>query len=89
MLTLEQNPSAGQRLVRYCGDVLRIELRVTGDPVDDGEAFVRTNLQNAAVSRKAMIDEVEHGVSGGESGAHEETGVGRRRRGRGAAHKIG
>ncbi len=66
MSILEQSPSAGERLVRYCGDVLRIELHVTEDDAyfRAGNAYVRTNFGNADIMRTAVIDEVENGGSG-------------------------
>lgn len=57
-LKLEQIPSAGSRQMYYCGDELRIELRVSGH--EAGTAYVRTNLGCADVHLGRIVGEVEH-----------------------------
>jgi glycogen debranching enzyme len=57
-LTIEQQPPPGQRLLYFCGDVVRFALNV--DPAVSGKAFVRTNLGHAEVARVEIIRHVEH-----------------------------
>ena len=59
MLTLSQRPGAGERLVKYSGECLKISLMLNEQT--EGSAFVRTNLCRGAVRRREVIEEVEHG----------------------------
>ncbi len=53
---LIQDPPPGDRCVRFCGDVLRFELRVPAGL--RGSAWLRTNLGHAAVTRAEIVRSV-------------------------------
>lgn len=57
--TLAQFPLPGERLLRFCGDRVLFSLEVP--PELKGNAFVRTNLGHAGISRREIIAEVESG----------------------------
>ena len=59
MLTLTQQPTTGDRLVKYSGECLVLSLTLSER--QEGEAFVRTNLCRGGVRRREVIEQVEHG----------------------------
>ncbi len=52
-----QDPAPGKRLVRFCGDLLKLTLQLPGSQA--GSAWVRTNIGHASVIRNEIIREVE------------------------------
>jgi len=57
MLVTNHIPATGDRLIRYCGDILRFELHTDGTSA--GRAWLRTNLGQAAIRRREIIEHVE------------------------------
>ncbi|MBP5300826.1 MAG: glycogen debranching enzyme N-terminal domain-containing protein [Victivallales bacterium] len=60
-LVLEQRPAPHARLVRYTGDTLRVTLRLSQP--QQGQAWLRTNLGNAALHRQEIVDYYEKGLA--------------------------
>lgn len=58
---MEQTPHPGDFLLRWRGDRLTVELRVTGGR--RGRAALRTNLGNAHIRRREIIEETEQGTA--------------------------
>lgn len=58
-LVLEQRPGTHAHTVRHVGDSLRITLTLSASR--QGQAFIRTNLGNAAIHRQEIIHHVEMG----------------------------
>ena len=56
---IHQQPAAGERLLKACGDALTFRVRV--DPPKTGSAFIRTNIGSAHRTRRETIDEVDRG----------------------------
>ena len=54
---VDQFPAPGTSLVRYGGDTVTFTLKLSSDI--PGRAWVRTNLGNADIARKEIIDRVE------------------------------
>ena len=54
---LMQTPSPGGWLLRFCGEAVEFRLKVNG--VDQGQAYLRTNLGNAGIRRREIIEAVE------------------------------
>lgn len=54
-----QTPEPGKRMLLFCGDVIRVSMR-TDEPVP-GRAFIRTNIGQASVQRKEIIEAIETG----------------------------
>jgi predicted glycogen debranching enzyme len=52
-----QNPPPGKRLLHFCGDRIHFSLKVPADSA--GEAFIRTNLGHARITRQEIIRHVE------------------------------
>ncbi|MBR6471690.1 MAG: glycogen debranching enzyme N-terminal domain-containing protein [Victivallales bacterium] len=59
-MSLEQRPAPHSRIVRHTGDSLRVTLRLSR--AMQGEAWLRTNLGNAAIHRQEIIDFYEKGL---------------------------
>ncbi len=57
MLSLKQTPEPNEEFIRYCGDLITFSLKVSSP--QNGEAFLRTNIGNAKIRRKEIIDRVE------------------------------
>ncbi len=56
---ISQQPEPGRKMVKFCGDVVTFFLTVS-KPLK-GNAWIRTNLGNASVSRREVINRVEKG----------------------------
>ena len=54
---INQYPETGKHLLRYCGDTLEIRMRC--DRKVTGTAFLSTNIGNAPVQRKEVVNEVQ------------------------------
>jgi len=52
-----QDPAPGTRMVRFCGDLLTLILRLPQS--QSGTAWVRTNIGHAKIIRNEIIKEVE------------------------------
>jgi len=57
LIKLIQNPSAGKHSLYFRGDIAAFELKIE-NPVK-GKAFIRTNLGNAFIRRKEIVESVE------------------------------
>ena len=60
MANMTQTPAPGDFLLRWRGDALSVTLKL--DSPRPGHAAFRTNLGNAGVRRREIIDETERGV---------------------------
>jgi predicted glycogen debranching enzyme len=56
-MAIDQKPAPGRRLLHFCGDVAIFTLDI--DPPVQGEAFVRTNVGYADITRREIIHQVE------------------------------
>ncbi|MEO6035494.1 MAG: alpha-amylase family glycosyl hydrolase, partial [Verrucomicrobiota bacterium] len=54
MPNAEMNPAAGERVLHFVGDTIRISIR-SGDAPRNARAFLRTNLGKATVTREEII----------------------------------
>jgi len=54
---LIQEPTPGKRLVKFCGDQIVFKLTLPG--AHDGTAWIRTNIGQAHIIRREIIDQVE------------------------------
>ena len=54
---LIQEPTPGNRLVKFCGDQIVFKLTLPG--AHDGNAWIRTNIGQAHIIRREIIDQVE------------------------------
>ena len=60
MPVLKQIPNSNEELIRYCGDLISFSLKIS-EPLK-GDAFLRTNIGNAKILRKEIIDSVEKDI---------------------------
>ncbi|MBO4344603.1 MAG: hypothetical protein J5833_02535, partial [Victivallales bacterium] len=68
-MTLIQEPNAGERLVKYVGDLLDIELK--GLPRNAVQAFVRTDFGCMDDKRRAIVAKIEDGRADCACGWHD------------------
>jgi len=58
MTILKQTPNPNKNLIRYCGDKITFSLKLSESKKCN--AFLRTNIGNATIRRKEIIDSVEN-----------------------------
>lgn len=54
---IHQYPDAGQRIVMFRGDTIQFKLWPTFET--EGQAWIRTNIGRASITRKAVLDDVD------------------------------